>query len=372
MTNINVWIDGEQYDITNFVPFHPGTSLIRLHNNKDVSTLYKSVHGRETVSPFLSKMKLDHSFTFIKNDPNYTFDSQFSKDIKPLLLKKYKKAPTLWWFRTVCITILWLYTEYYYRNLPTIINSTFLGILFGFMGLCIGHDGSHGSVGNQHINDFFAHYMDLIGSSSYNWHNQHVRLHHPFTNEGKHDPDAKAGQPLMEIHDVSNKPEHQKWLAPLLWMFGLSVVFNVQRLLKLRGLERKIAVLLRIAFLYRIFIPSFIHGLYVVFVTGFMLSNLFIISHNTPEMVRDPSKKTQCWYTCQVESSCTYGGEIAGFLTGGLNYQIEHHIFPTCNSCYLPVINKQIKEICKKNSVNYTYYPDLWTNIKITYKHLFS
>ena len=108
MTNINVWIDGELYDITNFVPFHPGTALIRLHNNKDVSILYKSVHGRETVSPFLSNMKLDDSFTIIKNYPNYTFDSQFSKDIKPLLLKKYKKAPPLWWVRASCITFLWL------------------------------------------------------------------------------------------------------------------------------------------------------------------------------------------------------------------------------------------------------------------------
>ena len=80
-----------------------------------------------------------------------------------------------------------------------------------------------------------------------------------------------------------------------------------------------------------------------------ILSNLFIISHNTPELKRDPFNKSNCWYKCQIESSSTYGGKIAGFLTGGLNYQIEHHIFPNCNSCYLPNIHNETRDICKKN-----------------------
>jgi len=36
----------------------------------------------------------------------------------------------------------------------------------------------------------------------------------------------------------------------------------------------------------------------------------------------------------QVETSSTYGGKIAGYLTGGLNFQIEHHLFPRMSSAW--------------------------------------
>jgi len=126
---------------------------------------------------------------------------------------------------------------------------------------------------------------------------------------------------------------------------------------------------LRLWFFYRIFYNfQIIKGLITIFVTGFVLSNLFIISHNTEENTRN--NENECWYKSQVEGSTTYGRQVAGFLTGGLNYQIEHHCFPRMNSMYYPRIQKQLRLVCKKHEVRYNYYSSLITNYKNTYKFL--
>ena len=43
-------------------------------------------------------------------------------------------------------------------------------------------------------------------------------------------------------------------------------------------------------------------------------------------------------------------------LSGGLNYQIEHHLFPSVNSCHLPEISKIVKKLCKKYNIKYNEY----------------
>ena len=69
------------------------------------------------------------------------------------------------------------------------------------------------------------------------------------------------------------------------------------------------------------------------------------------------------WYENQVLQSCTYGGKIAGIITGGLNYQIEHHLFPKMCSTYYPDIHNDVKKICNKHKIKYTYYNNIFQNI---------
>ena len=54
----------------------------------------------------------------------------------------------------------------------------------------------------------------------------------------------------------------------------------------------------------------------------------------------DNSVDSICWYKAQAETSCTYGGTIGMLLTGGLNLQIEHHLFPRISSWYYPIIQQ--------------------------------
>ena len=106
------------------------------------------------------------------------------------------------------------------------------------------------------------------------------------------------------------------------------------------------------------------------------LGLLFTLSHNFENVDRDPTNlnlsETQepvCWFKSQVETSSTYGGMISGWLTGGLNFQVEHHLFPRMSSAWYPFIAPKVREICKKHGVRYVYYPWLLQNMYSTLKY---
>lgn len=101
------------------------------------------------------------------------------------------------------------------------------------------------------------------------------------------------------------------------------------------------------------------------------LASLFALSHNFEGAERHPQANgTPDWFTSQVETSCTYGGAIAGWLTGGLNYQIEHHLFPRMCSVHYPTVQPIVEAAAKKHGVRYTSYPYLWNNARSTARYL--
>lgn len=118
------------------------------------------------------------------------------------------------------------------------------------------------------------------------------------------------------------------------------------------------------------------------------LGMLFTLSHNFENVDRDPiataerlakkeNKGTQnsdldtraCWFRAQVETSSTYGGMISGWLTGGLNFQVEHHLFPRMSSSWYPYIAPTVRRICAKHNVQYVYYPWIWENMISTLRY---
>ena len=116
--------------------------------------------------------------------------------------------------------------------------------------------------------------------------------------------------------------------------------------------------------------------IYLLGVAGSLtLGLLFTLSHNFENAERDPTsdyRKTGeqiCWYKAQVETSSTYGGFISGCLTGGLNFQVEHHLFPRMSSAWYPFIAPKVREICAKHNVRYVYYPWLHQNMISTFKY---
>ena len=155
--------------------------------------------------------------------------------------------------------------------------------------------------------------------------------------------------------------------------------------------QKSTAVAFRVFYFLRIILapwllagtPLVVSLFLVSFVAGICLTFLFVVSHNFEGSDRDPlklsnaeagnkSKKKNkheegndapvCWYKAQVETSCTYGGMTAMLLTGGLNYQIEHHLFPRLSSWFYPRIQSDIRQCCERHQVVYKYYPTLWDN----------
>ena len=260
------------------------------------------------------------------------------------------------------------------------------------IGLCIQHDANHGAVSrSETINRLWGYTQDWIGGSSLLWKHHHVLLHHAYTNVIERDPDITTD--ILRLHkDIKYKDCHS-WQKIYIWFLFLFLPLNwhftelrdlwrmnhmSHRISSFAAKEQKIAIVLRIAFYIRFYVlplyryPSlytFLHIGVSLAVGGIYLGLNFIISHNF-EGVRNNDAAITNWAISQIESSSTVGGRMLGFFHGGLNYQIEHHLFPRISHVHYYKIKPIVQEWCKKNKVKYTYYNTLWDNIYSCYKYL--
>jgi fatty acid desaturase len=232
--------------------------------------------------------------------------------------------------------------------------------------------------------------------------------HHAFTNHNEKDPDGVAAEPMVLFNDYEAGSSHRTWahsfqalyLLPVLAGYWHSSIFNFAEVWDLqdRGAlgvgvrldnewiasQAKFAFSLRVLYhLTNIFIPLYLNPSWATFahiqVLGMAgslaLGCLFTLSHNFENADRDPTAEARktgepvCWFKSQVETSSTYGGMISGMLTGGLNFQVEHHLFPRMSSAWYPYIAPKVREICEKHGVKYAYYPWLWQNFISTLKY---
>merc|ERR1719267_116729 len=111
--------------------------------------------------------------------------------------------------------------------------------------------------------------------------------------------------------------------------------------------------------------------LYVV--AGYYLAFFFILSHNFEGVDFYDNAKTKggaSFLRNQVASSSNVGGSWLCLLNGGLNYQIEHHLFPRIQHTHYPKIAPVVRTFCESKGIPYVHFPTIADNVQSTVKHL--
>jgi len=407
-------IDGVIYDLNGFK--HPGGDSIRIFGGNDVTVQYKMIHPTHTSTKHLEKMKIVGKLPSYRND--YLFDTEFEREIKREVFKIVKAGKEFgtpgYLFRAAFYITLYFVLLY---NIITKGLSWPLAMAFGLsqalIGLNVQHDANHGAASKESwVNDLLGFGADMIGGCKWIWMQQHW-THHAYTNHQDLDPDSFNAEPLLLFNDYpighpARKFFHKYQAAfflPILSFYWLSMVLNPEALdLEHRGSKsvgmnfendflktrRKYSSFIRLIYIYSVIVcplqfaysegSSLLTTVFQILTMGatesLTLALLFSLSHNFEHADRDPTKdvktsgKSVCWFKSQVETSCTYGGFIAGALTGGLNFQVEHHLFPRMCSAYYPYIAPKVREICKKHGVRYAYYPYVWQNFFATVRYM--
>lgn len=289
------------------------------------------------------------------------------------------------------------------QNLTFYLLWFIMGLGMAGVGMGVMHDGNHGSFSKHGIINKVAGYtMYLLAGNVINWKIQHNMLHHTFTNVHGKDEDVDTGG-LIRLHPEQDwKPIHrlQPLYAPFLyglltinWLFVKDFV-QLYRYHKEGMLQRvptsytKELVILIVSktvnYFVFIILPflvldrkwyEILIGIFVMhFTAGITLSFIFQMAHVMPhvDQIKDISEKNKIWSVHQLQTTANFSrnNPLLTWYLGGLNYQIEHHLFPHISHIHYPKIAEIVRRTAEEFNIKYQEYNRLGEALVEHFKYL--
>jgi len=226
----------------------------------------------------------------------------------------------------------------------------------------------------------------LIGGSSLMWRYHHQVSHHIHCNDAAFDEDVFSAFPLLRFDARLPRLPIHRWQHVYMWALFpfLQLAFQVGDVkaffqketagTKLRGATRtelNTVLLGKLVHFTLLLAPAAWAGAAAaaagaaafIAMQGVVLAATFAVSHNVPEAKvaeeTDGAAAERDWGRQQVLTSADWGGVVGNFFTGGLNLQVEHHLFPAICFVHYPAIARIVADECAKRSVPYFIYPSL-------------
>lgn len=106
-------------------------------------------------------------------------------------------------------------------------------------------------------------------------------------------------------------------------------------------------------------------------ICGLTLGIIFQMAHlveqtDFPVTSSDTGKIDKEWAVHQINTTANFAtkSKIVSWFTGGLNFQVEHHLFPMISHVHYPAISKLVKETCEQFKVTYNEYPTFFSALR--------
>lgn len=267
-----------------------------------------------------------------------------------------------------------------------------MGIGMTGIGCSVMHDSNHGSYSdNKTLNKYLGKIIALAGGYEVTWKIQHNILHHTYTNIEGLDDDINAGIFLRFSPHSKRYSMHrfQHWYAWIL--YGLLTLqwatikdfrqvydYHKKDLLKKEKLtlgKAMFQLVLYKAFyyLYMFVIPILVMGIawqhvligFVImhFTAGLLLSCIFQLAHVIEScefpLPSDDRKMENNWAVHQVLNTANFSptSRMVNWFVGGLNRQIEHHLFPQICHVHYKNIAKYVKQTAEEYGLPYQEQP---------------
>lgn len=275
-------------------------------------------------------------------------------------------------------------------------------VIMGFgmsgIGLSVMHDANHGSYSSSpRVNRAMSYVINLIGGYHVNWRIQHNVLHHSFTNVHDFDEDIDKGvmrfSPLQERKSIFH---FQAFYAPIL--YGLMTIYwlfvkDFEQLIRYR--RKDLLESQNITFGQSLFYIIFNKSWYIVltivlpillidlpwwqvllgyvtmqFICGLVLALIFQPAHVLEETnfyhVDENGSVENNWAIHQLHTTANFANKSTFFswFVGGLNYQIEHHLFPNICHVHYKHISKIVKETAEEYNVPYYQHETFYDALK--------
>ena len=302
----------------------------------------------------------------------------------------------LWFAGAYGLLVFWAST--WWQALPL---TLLLAGAVGAIGFNVMHDGGHKAYSDrQWVNNAMAMSLDLVGGSSYIWRWKHSVFHHAYVNIQDYDSDVDLGA----IARLSPHQPHrflQRWQHWYIWaLYGVMTIrwqlygdfrdlvagnIGVQQFPRPQGRSLLTLIAGKLVFLTLAFgIPLFFHSFWIVAVfyaiamavVGILLSVVFQLAHCVEEAefkgVPTDGEVDSAWAIHQIESSVNFArrNRFAAWMLGGLNFQIEHHLFPRVCHIHYPAISKLVKATCAEFGVRYREHSSFFSGVASHFRWL--
>ena len=295
------------------------------------------------------------------------------------------------WFKALFFltALVTLYTLLLLGNMPApvmLVLAVLLGMTGAFVGFNVCHDAIHKSFSkNKNVNLFFSFIFNLIGASSYVWNICHNIVHHTYTNIAGHDEDIDVAPGLIRFSELETVNKIQRYqhiyafglysLAMLSWVFRKDYKKFFQKKIGEHVCNHPRSEYFKLFFYKAIYYTIFIVLPLLVmnitwwqFVIGFLAMQLaqglvlglvFQLAHvvegtSFPSPDEDGNIE-EAWAVHQLRTTANFAIEskTAAFLCGGLNRQIEHHLFPKVCHIHYPAIGLIVMETAAEFDLPY-------------------
>ncbi len=304
----------------------------------------------------------------------------------------YVKTAVLFFWLATAYVLLVFFAREIWQAVPLAVA---LALAIAGIGFNVQHDGSHGSYSKHPgLNRLMARSLDLLGGSSFVWARKHNVLHHTWPNVEGVDDDVDTGG-LARLSP--EQPRHVHHRFQHLYMWPLYCFLAVKWQLyddfatlvtgemsgrpfpRPRGSELLVFFGGKLAFFALAFVvPLALHpfwnviGIYLLVsaVAGLTLSVVFQLAHCVPEA--ETGREVDSWAARQVQSSVDFarGNRLLGWYVGGLNLQIEHHLFPQVCHLHYPRIAPIVEATSREFGVRYTSHPTFRAAVAAHFRQL--
>ncbi len=279
-----------------------------------------------------------------------------------------------------------------------------MGLAMAGIGFAVSHDALHGAYSaNPRVNAMLGFTFDMLGANGYMWQVTHNVIHHTYTNIQGIDEDLEVS-PLLRLSPRSAYQKLHRYqhlyalgaysMSTLNWVFWKDFdYFTRRRLGPYDGKRHTLgqwavmlggkvfyygwAIALPLAVLPLAWWQVAIGFLTVHVIGGVILGVVFQLAHVVEETAQPAAdaagRMPDTWMIHEMLTTanfCNANRWLSAYV-GGLNFQIEHHLFPKTCSAHYPAISVIVRQIAKENGVPYYENPTLWSAVRSHWKMLY-
>jgi linoleoyl-CoA desaturase len=295
-------------------------------------------------------------------------------------------------------TALFLYIFLLSVNMPARVGialCAILGFVLASIGFNVMHDACHGSYSSKKwVNEVLGLTLNALGGNAFIWKFKHNIIHHTYTNIDGIDDDIAKSPIMRQCTTQKCVPAHRFQHIYVVLVYAISSIawvafmdftkYFTQRIFStpLQKMSTKEHVIFWISkVLYGLFyvaIPIYFVGakqwlvgyLSMEITLGLTLALVFQLAHVVEHAEFEtagiePRLIENEWAAHQVKTTVNFAPRnwLINWYVGGLNYQVEHHLFPRISHVHYPAISKIVKQTCEQYNLPYNTIPTMMESI---------